>query len=254
MLKKILILTLIFILPSALISVVLKFLGFHIGKNLRIGFSLIYADKIYFGDNVKIGHLNLILIRRLICLDYTSINRLNIFYGPITASFKKNASVGNRNKFIRGQSPEVVDWAGVIKLEQGARITSDHVLDCTRNIKLGEYSILAGSHSQLWTHGYIHDYSGPGRYRVDGSIEIGPNVYLGSRIIITMGIKIAQGCIIGAGSTVSKSINTPALYVGAALRQLPRPINPVKNTNISRELSKSLCEPVYKKNKSTITS
>jgi hypothetical protein len=40
-------------------------------------------------------------------------------------------------------------------------------------VVIGDYSTLAGIGIQVWTHGYVHDTSGPGRYRIDGAVRIG---------------------------------------------------------------------------------
>lgn len=93
-----------------------------------------------------------------------------------------------------------------------------HFIDMTASVRLGANSILAGIGSQLWTHGFYHSRSGAARWRVDGSISIGQNVYVGSRVLICSDVCICDAVTVGAGAVVAKSLTEPGLYVGQALR------------------------------------
>lgn len=245
--KHLLVAILAFGCPSRIAVFLLRLIGFHIGKNVRIGFSFIWVDRLFLGDGCRIGHLNFIRVRRLLCDELVVVARQNIMNGPISVRFFRSASVGNRNKILRPPSPRVVNWGGQLRLGVGARITSDHSIDCTRSVFVGEYSILAGSGSQLWTHGYVHSQQGPGRYRIDGKIRLGNNVNIGSRCIVTQGVTIVSGCSVGAGTVISKSLAVPGLYVGAAVRCLPLPADPLARMDLRAEVSNSLCESVYLK-------
>ena len=45
-------------------------------------------------------------------------------------------------------------------------------------------------------------------------ISIGNNVWLGSNVIVLPGVKIGDGCVIGAGSVVTKDIEANSVAVG----------------------------------------
>jgi acetyltransferase-like isoleucine patch superfamily enzyme len=128
-----------------------------------------------------------------------------------------------------------------------AKITSDHRVDCTQSVHLGHYSHLAGAGSQVWTHAYVHDETGPGRYRIDGPVIIESNVYVGSACVISLGVRIGQGIIVGAGSTVSKTILDPGMYVSSPLRHLPRPQTPDLRDELRKACSPALQESVFVK-------
>ncbi len=112
---------------------------------------------------------------------------------------------------------------------------------------IGDFSTLAGIGTQIWTHGYIHETKGIGRYRIDGRIVIGNNVYIGAGSIISMGVRVADGVIIGAGSTVARDLKEPGLYVSAALRYLPRPAAPELRADLVRVTDGGLTETVFRK-------
>jgi acetyltransferase-like isoleucine patch superfamily enzyme len=126
-----------------------------------------------------------------------------------------------------------------------SKITSDHRIDCTATVHIGSFSTIAGTGSELWTHGYVHALQGAGRYRVDGRIRIGNNVYVGSSCIITTGVSLANGVIVGAGATVARSLTEPGMYVSAALRRLDRPGDPDIRADLLADDSPELCERVY---------
>jgi acetyltransferase-like isoleucine patch superfamily enzyme len=98
-----------------------------------------------------------------------------------------------------------------------------------KNVSIGDYSIFAGADTQVWTHGYVHEKVGAGRFRVDGEIIIGNNVYIGLRCVFNPGVKIADGVTIGSNSTISKSITKPDLYVSQPLRYVDYNHDAIRN-------------------------
>jgi len=141
--------------------------------------------------------------------------------GPIYILLDNSAAIGNMNTIKRANHP--ISWRkSILKIGCGSKITSKHTIDCTRSIYMGENSILAGQNSQLWTHGYIHNSIGKDRFRIDGSIKIGNNVYIGSATVINPGICIADAITVGSHATVSKSLQKAGLYVNQSLRYIPQ--------------------------------
>ncbi|MGZ9710859.1 acyltransferase [Glaciimonas sp. GNP009] len=179
--------------------------------------------------------------------DDAYIGRMNMVHGPIDLIIGKRSCVGNTNKITRAPQDIVAVGRGVLRLGELSSITANHRVDCASSVRLGNFTTLAGAGSQIWTHGYIHDTQGPGRYRIDGGIEIGNNVYIGAGCIISMGVRIASGAIVGAGVTVARNLDEPGLYVSAAIRQLPRPSPPDERVDLRPVLDARLCERVYVK-------
>jgi len=147
------------------------------------------------------------------------IGNNNQMNGPFAVVLEENAAIGNRNKLYR--APMGVTYGDAcLKLGVLAKITTRHNIDCTRSITIGNYSTVAGHDSQLWTHAYYQDRFGPGRFRLDGEIEIGNNVNIGSKTVLNCGIKIADGVVIGSNSSVSKSLLKVGTYVSQSLRYI----------------------------------
>lgn len=206
--------------PSKIKNFILKLFGWKIANNVYIGFSYISANKVDLYDNTRIGHFNFINLPYLKMKSKAYIQNLNRITGPIYIVLNDSAAIGNMNTIKRAYHP--ISWGkSVLKIGFGSKITSKHTVDCTRPIYIGKHSILAGENSQVWTHGYIHNSTGKDRFRIDGSIKIGNNVYIGSATVINPGICISDAITIGSHATIAKSLQKPGLYVNQSLRYIP---------------------------------
>lgn len=235
----------IFFLPSFLCRLILRLLGHRIGSQVRIGYSLVLVDRLVLQGTTHIGHFNLLRLRRLVMRQGAYMGRCNVINGPISVSLAERAAIGNNNKIVRGPRNLVTSGPACLRMGELAKITSRHRLDCTTSVSMGAFSTMAGTSSELWTHGYVHDQTGPGRYRIDGQVRIGHNVYIGSASVITAGVTIADGVIIGAGTTVARSLLESGLYVSAGLRKLERPQSPDERPDLTLAKDELLCERVY---------
>jgi acetyltransferase-like isoleucine patch superfamily enzyme len=209
------------LLPTSLVRPIVNRMGCRIDKSARVGFSLVNTDLIELGPGARIGHLN----------------RLS---GPFDLVLASNGAIGNFNTILRAKLGVAVGHAA---LEIGAwsKITSRHLIDVTKSITIGKYSVVAGNASQLWTHAYVHDTEGLGRYRIDGPVSIGDNVYIGSMSFISLGVRIGNGVIVGGGTSVATDLLEPALYVSSPIRMIPRPSDPASRPDLEA-LSPGLTE------------
>jgi acetyltransferase-like isoleucine patch superfamily enzyme len=151
-----------------------KMFGYSIGKNVKIGKSIINCNKVYIGDNVYIANSNIINCNELFIGSNTSIHSGNVFQGG------SNFSIGN-----------------------DSRIINNHYFDLWNSIKIGNHTWIAGKGSQFWTHGSIHTKQGI----KDLSIRIKDNVYISSGCFFAPGANINSINLIGLGSVISGSFN-----------------------------------------------
>lgn len=231
-------------LPSIVLRPLLRLLGHKIGKKSKIGFSVITSCTIVIGDEVRIGHFNLILNQSIHLSNKSVIGYLNIFKGPFLLNLEERSAIGNKNYITRGFIG-LTYGSSVLRLGKVTKITTGHHLDLTRNIKFGDYSILAGIRSQMWTHGYYHADKGEERIRIDGDISIGNNVYIGSGCVFNPGINVSDAIHIGGGSVISKSLDRPGMYVGQGLRHIEQSFDNIKSK--LNKVDMDLVETVYEK-------
>lgn len=235
----------IFFLPSKIGALLLKLFGHEVSLKSKLGFSLIFVKKLELSSSSKIGHFNLVLCNTLKMEKGSYIGALNIVKGPINIYLSAKSAIGNRN-LIKRANPPVTYGQAHLKLGILSKVTASHIIDCTRSVEIGNYSILAGADTQIWTHGYYHDQKGPGRYRIDGEVKIGDNVYVGSRCTFNLGVQVSNGITIGSNSSISKSLKTPGLYVSQPLRFVDTNAEKAKQKLIKIDRF-PICETVYEK-------
>lgn len=236
---------LVFISPSFLGVLLLRASGHKVGKKVKIGFSFIKAKQITLGDNVKIGHLNLILNKSITLNNDVYIGYLNVLKGPFNLELDKKAAIGNKNYITRSNLGITYGESDLI-LGELTKITTGHHIDLTQSISFGKFSILAGVRSQMWTHGYYHANTGKDRIRIDGKIQIGDNVYIGSGCIFNPGVKVGNAIHVGSGSVVSKDLEKPGMYVSQGLRHIENSLDKVKS-KLKKVKDHGLVELIYKK-------
>ncbi|WP_145907771.1 MULTISPECIES: acyltransferase [Sphingobium] len=235
---------LLFIFPTPVVRLVVNAIGGKIDKGVRVGFSLVSARRLYLGAGCRIGHGSVIRIDRLVMRSGAYIGHMNFCTGPIDMWLGNNSGIGNRNIVSRAPRGVTLQRAQ-LKLGTWAKITASHKIDCTMSVLLGDYTTLAGQGSQVWTHGYVHADEGAGRYRVDGRVVVGNNVYIGSRALILAGILIADKIVVGAGLTVSRNLLEPGFYVSAPMRTLPVPAEPSQRSDLQEIDRSMLLERVF---------
>ena len=105
-----------------------------------------------------------------------------------------------------------------ISLGFDTRITTNCIIWAgkTSKISIGD-NVLIGPGVQL--HASNHGYElgkGPMTYqtRVEKDIIIGNDVWIGGNSVITAGVKLADGIIVAAGSTVTKTFNEKNIIIG----------------------------------------
>lgn len=218
---------LLFGLPSRLAVLAANLLGYQVHHTARIGFSFISVDGLKMGPGTLIGHGNQIR-------------------GPFDVVMSERAKIGHFNTISRAAEGISVGKA-TLSMGVWSAVTARHRLDLCSSISIGNFSTVAGTGSQLWTHGYVHDLEGIGRYRIDGSIEIGNNVYIGTMCFISMGVNISDGIIVGGGSSVAKDLVEQGVYVSGPLRQLARPKDPDVRSDLTAVDPGLSCDRVYRK-------
>ena len=186
-------------------------------RKYKIGFSIVLADELILEDGVSIGHFNFINVHKLVMRKGSIIGKMNRIKGNIDVELEEKAFFDH--KIIASGPKQVPKGKKRSLLHLGKRT---HIvcglLNLSDSIYIDDYSTIAGSGSEFWTHSF---YIGKELSRVDGGIYIGKNCYIGSRCIFMPGIKVADNITIGAGSCVSKSLKEKGTYVNQALRYIP---------------------------------
>lgn len=171
--------------PSCLKVFFLRLLGYSIGKNCYIGFSLILSRELIIEDYVYIGHFNLIW----------NLNRLRLGRGSRISLFN----------WITGGG------SGDFNLGNNSSISGFHYFDASGGVTIGSNAIVAGRSSQFFCHGIA-----PDNLDVIRPIKIGNWCYIGSSVRVLPGVEIPSYCFVGMGSVVSKSFEENYILIAGA--------------------------------------
>lgn len=175
------------------------------------------ADSIELERGAKIGNFNFVRVNRLVMKSNSRLGYLNRIKGNIDVCLDKGACLDHKiiasgpNFYFEGKK------RSHLSLGEGSHILNGY-LNLTDSISIGKNTTIAGSGSEFWTHSF---YLGTELSRVDGEISIGDNCYIGSRCIFMPGVKVSNNIIVGAGSSVAKSLTEKGTYVNQSLRHLP---------------------------------
>lgn len=207
--------------PRPLKPCLLNALGHRVACGARIGWGLLLVDRLHLEKGARIGSFNWISCRRLLMRKGAYFGRFNVLRGPFSVALAEDAAIGMRNSVRRFRGC-VSPPSSRLRLGRLSKFTVGHTVDLICSVTLGDFTTVAGSGCQIWTHGYLHEPAGPGRVRIEGPVRLGNNVYVGSGSILTGGVSIADAVTVGSLSSVSKSLDRPGLYVSQPLRFIER--------------------------------
>jgi len=178
---------LIFSFPWALRRKLLSsILGWRIDPTARVGFSIILARTVIIGYHSKIGHLNYVSRLDLLQLGtLSSIGHLNLVYTfPSSDKSEFSDERDRRTHLIIGEH---------------SHLTNLHIVDCTDQVSIGRFTVIAGFRSNILTHSPNFEN---GAQRVS-SVEIGDFCFIGTNSTLLAGTKINSKTIVAAGSIVT---------------------------------------------------
>jgi len=193
-------------LPSFLKVLVLRSLfKMRVGRGVRIGFSYIFSKEGEIGDEVRIGHFNLITgMKELTLGDDVVIGHFNIILGGSKVTLGDGAMIGRFNEINSILNP-LVRGTPIPELKLGRRaiVTAWHKIDFTDKVELGENVVFAGRLSNIWTHN-----------RQDvAPVSIGARCYVGAGIQMVPGSSVGADCVIGLGSIISKPFDQERVLI-----------------------------------------
>ena len=206
----------LFLFPAWLANRIVRLWGVRIEG--KIGFSWVACDHCTIEKGACIQNFCYVRLPSLTMRRGARIKMFNRIKGSFTMEMEPDAVINYASKITNTPALKYRDTKFL--LGEMAVLGVSTRVDMTGNVTIGAFSVFAGAGSELWTHSYYHSREVPKRFRIDGDIVVGKNVYIGSRCIITAGVSIADNISIGAGSVVSKSLEKSGLYVNQPLRFL----------------------------------
>ena len=178
---------------------------FDIDYKSKIGMFNIICSKQLKMRNSIIGHFNIMTVKK-VEMDNARIINLNRINGFKSLNMSDRSLINKRN-LIYG-----CDNKSNLEMGVNSNLLISMIVNVDKDIVIGSNVCFAGSGSQIWTHSYDIE-----RNLTEKGIIIGSNITVGSRSIINAGISICDNVTIGSGTTVSKNITEPGVYVSSSL-------------------------------------
>jgi acetyltransferase-like isoleucine patch superfamily enzyme len=179
--------------------------GYEIHPSARIGCSWIFPERLVLGPGARIGHFNVAVhLARLELGAHAILDRSNWITG-----------------FPRGGARHFahrIDRDPALIVGAHAAITKGHHLDCTDRVTIGEFTTVAGYHSQFLTHSIDLVAN-----RQDcAPIAVGAYCFVGTASVLLPGARLPDRSVLGAMALLNFApAETGWLYAGV-------PAKPVK--------------------------
>jgi acetyltransferase-like isoleucine patch superfamily enzyme len=212
------------------------FFGYSIGKRVRVGLSIIDAHECRIDDDVRIGHLNVIIrVKKMSIGDHARIGYVNIIRGGDEVRLGRFSEIIRMNEINSIPDPEVVNPVEPrFLLGDGSIITTGHKIDFTDRVEIGRRTIIGGRNSSLWTHN---------RQRTR-PIAIGSFTYVGSEIRVAPGGSIPSRCIVGIGSVITGELIGEERLIAGVPAKVIKELSDEDKFLIERKTRKDLPETI----------
>lgn len=209
---KLLVSTAVAVLPWGIRRPLLQaFCGYRIHRTAFISrFAAVFPERLEMGPDSRIG-------------SFTVCKGLSLL------QLEERATIGARNwisahPLRAGDEHFALDTERKPQLLVGrhSAITSQHIIDCTDEVRIGPFTTMAGFRSQILTHSIDLRQS---RQRCK-PVHIGDYCFLGTACVLLAGSRLPDRSVLGANSLlISAPEMTDYLYGGSPARPV-KPIDP----------------------------
>jgi acetyltransferase-like isoleucine patch superfamily enzyme len=170
---------------------------------------------VVFGRNITLRHPHKIALGADCFIDDNVV---------LDAKGESNRGLTLGNNVYVGRNTILSCKEGDIAIGDHTNVSANCSLLSETEIKLGKYCFLAG-HCYLVAGGNhsFDDLETPIMFQPSfsrGGISVGDDVWLGAGVIVLDGATIERGCVVGAGSVVTKPLTEFSVAVGSPARKI----------------------------------
>ena len=147
------------------------------------------------------------------------LRRWNIIKDVERLAFGKQSSMGVNNRISSHRVyKSTLPGGATLILEDHAKVTSHHFIDCAGGVRISSFASLAGRESTILTHAVDLRRNAQTAY----PIVIGPRSFVSARVVILGGAALPERSILAAGAvlTASRTEREPGLWGGVPARRV----------------------------------
>jgi acetyltransferase-like isoleucine patch superfamily enzyme len=155
----------------------------------------------------------------------SAANALARFQKPFMVYGYYDSASSEWHKYTRMSSTVTIMSRHRLKVANHVWVWHYTILDATEGISIDE-GVQIGAYVGIFTHGsqasvrllgrnFVHVPNVERLGYTRGSVRIGAYSFIGASSLILPGVTIGKGCIIGAGSLVSKDVSDYSIVVGS---------------------------------------
>jgi acetyltransferase-like isoleucine patch superfamily enzyme len=179
---------------------------FLLNKNIEVGSKLGFCvildvRNLVMKNQSKIESFVIVRGMSSLVLNSGSIVRRFVSFNNVDEIILEEKSVIGNRCSVAGPSKIFAFTKRKLILGKQSVLTSKHLIDVCDCVSIGSNVVIAGRHSEIWTHHFDLN-----RNRVQSPVSIGDNVYIGSSSIIGAGVNIVSNSVIAGGSRIFADI------------------------------------------------
>ena len=174
-----------------------RFCGYQIHPSARIGLSWVAPVELIMEADSRIGGFTVVKsLQRLEMGRGAMIGRGNWITGyPLNGTSFRHQPLRRSELILQDQSA----------------ITHRHIIDCTGGVVIGEFTTIAGYHSQILTHSIDLVEN----RQSSSAVEIGHHCFIGTNCVILGGSRLPDCSVLGAKALLNHVFtSTHQLYAG----------------------------------------
>lgn len=134
-----------------------------------------------------------------------------------------NVKIGFRTTFETDVWLKVESETAKISIGDHSFVGRSCEIDCTELVSIGDHTLIAPG---VFITDHNHNIAGGQRIGDQGctreSVQIGEDVWIGTRAVILPGVMIGNGAVVAAGAVVTKNIGPNEIWAGVPAKSIGR--------------------------------